>query len=180
MKYKVGDKVKVREDLVAGKLYGSCVFNSQMYKYRGGVTTIKGVKDDYYYLDKCNWSWTDEMLEDVTMDKNEGIAIFVDGKRVLACMGDKEGIAQCSPEDEFDFFVGAKLALERLEEKCTPYAWLQKGMLYYFVCLHSRNLYDTAHYSNDEFDKRMKKSGLVFKTKEEAIEAAKKMLAVLK
>ena len=64
--------------------------------------------------------------------KVEHIDIWSNGEKVIASMGTKEGVARCSPEDEFDFFVGAKLALERLEEQCKPYAWLKDGMTYYY------------------------------------------------
>lgn len=45
------------------------------------------------------------------------ICIKTDGKIVTAYMGDKKGIAKCSPEDTFDLYTGAKLALDRLFDK---------------------------------------------------------------
>ena len=36
---------------------------------------------------------------------------------VTATMGDFSGTAVCSPEDKFDFFTGARIALDRLEEE---------------------------------------------------------------
>ena len=41
------------------------------------------------------------------------------GNTVVAKYGKKVGVAKCSPEDEFDFETGAKLAFERLFEKPT-------------------------------------------------------------
>ena len=110
------------------------------------------------------------------------IEIIVNGSKVIAKKDGKVGVAKCSPEDEYDIFVGAKLALERLEEKCKPYGWLKKGVTYYFPHVARNDLYDYYEYDNDndDTDKRMISRGLVFKTKEEAIEAAKKMLAALK
>lgn len=45
------------------------------------------------------------------------ICIKTDGKTVTAYMGDKKGIAKCSPEDTFDLYTGAKLAIDRLFDK---------------------------------------------------------------
>jgi hypothetical protein len=66
MKYKVGDKVKVRNDLVVDKCYGNgCWFRSDMARYKGQVVTISKVEDDFYIIkeDRCCWSWADEMFE---------------------------------------------------------------------------------------------------------------------
>ena len=67
MKYKVGDKVKVRENLKTGKTYGEMFFSEQMKEHRGQIVTIKVVNDEGYHIeeDKQNWYWSDEMLEDV-------------------------------------------------------------------------------------------------------------------
>lgn len=108
------------------------------------------------------------------------IEIIVNGNKVIAKKDGKVGVAKCSPEDEFDIFTGTRLAIDRLEEKCKPYSWLKKGGKYYFPRLDIDKLYDDFTYKNDEVDARFMRRGLVFKTKEEAVEAAKKMLAALK
>ena len=66
MKYKVGDKVKVREDLEIGKVYCGQTFVVQMKQYKGQIVTIKVVNNDGYYIeeDGQDWYWTDEMLEE--------------------------------------------------------------------------------------------------------------------
>ena len=66
MKYKVGDKVKIRRDLKTLEVYGDQLFVEQMDKYKGKSVTISEVFSDTYYIkeDKDeNWSWTDEMFE---------------------------------------------------------------------------------------------------------------------
>lgn len=113
-----------------------------------------------------------EELEE--MDK---IEITVDGNKTVAKMGGRKGVAKCAPEDKFDIFVGAKLALERLEEE---YGWLKEGMSYYHPDITTDKMFSCTTYYNDAIDKRMISRGLVFRTKKEAIEAAKKMLAVLR
>ena len=40
MKYKVGDKVKIREDLKVGKIYGLYDFAKKMKQYKGKTATI--------------------------------------------------------------------------------------------------------------------------------------------
>ena len=66
MKYKVGDKVKIRENLVVDKRYGNEDFVSGMIHMRGKEATIsevyKGVK--LYRIKECDYSWTDEMFEE--------------------------------------------------------------------------------------------------------------------
>lgn len=62
-KFKVGDKVKVRKDLVADKFYGNVRCNSSMAKMGGEVLTIRRIVSDYYKFEENTFAWTDEMLE---------------------------------------------------------------------------------------------------------------------
>lgn len=66
-KYKFGDKVKVKEDLVADKWYGRDIFTEEMLKYKGMITQIEDIfENGKYTLKDCDyWSFTDEMLEPV-------------------------------------------------------------------------------------------------------------------
>lgn len=50
------------------------------------------------------------------MSEGDKIIITSDGKIVIAEMGDRKGIAKCSPDDEFSLETGAKLALDRMFE----------------------------------------------------------------
>lgn len=72
MKYKVGDKVRVRNDLVEYKRYGNQTFVQPMAKYTG-EQIIKEVRAEGYTIkaDKnpCQYIWTDEMFEDIKEDK---------------------------------------------------------------------------------------------------------------
>ena len=66
MKYKVGDKVRVRSDLEESETYGDQTFVKQMEKYKGKLVTISEEHPRFYYIkeDKDeNWCWTDEMFE---------------------------------------------------------------------------------------------------------------------
>ena len=61
MKYKVGDKVKVRSDLKTSVLYGSLYAIAEMIKKK--IVTITYVYDGFYKVVEDDYAWTDEMLE---------------------------------------------------------------------------------------------------------------------
>ena len=63
MKYNIGDKVRVRNDLVVGKEYGLYSFSEPMTKYIGDVLTISGITPYGYQVRENKFGWTDEMLE---------------------------------------------------------------------------------------------------------------------
>jgi hypothetical protein len=68
MKYKVGDKVRVRKDLVIDSVYGGDSFPEGMAMFRGKVVTIsKRLNNGKYYILEDNsgyaWTWTNEMFE---------------------------------------------------------------------------------------------------------------------
>lgn len=126
-KYKVGDKVRVRKDLGSGKDYGCNNTTTNMIQLRGQVVTItKCISDgrnSQYHIaeDKRGFFWTNEMFEPI---QPEEITITRYGDKVVAKYGKKVGVAKCSPDDTFDFAVGAKLAFSRLmgelEDKPEP------------------------------------------------------------
>ena len=64
MKYKVGDKVRVREDLIAEKQYGKDFFVSEMNPFKGQIVTIKKIRENKYVIeeDHEDWHWTEEMF----------------------------------------------------------------------------------------------------------------------
>lgn len=66
MKYKVGDKVRIREDLVMGGDYGGSVAVDDMADMAGSVVTIERVGERFGYCieeDPDDYCWTDEMFE---------------------------------------------------------------------------------------------------------------------
>lgn len=78
MKYKVGDKVKVRDDLKVNNNYGGYVYCGNMPFFKGKTVTIEAVTDfkyDKHYLikeDDTRYYWTDEMFEEIVEeDKDE-------------------------------------------------------------------------------------------------------------
>lgn len=71
MKYKVGDKVKVREDLRLDRTYNKFTINRKMKKLAGTIVTIQRINENYYRIveDDGMWGWTDEMFEDTEENK---------------------------------------------------------------------------------------------------------------
>lgn len=63
MKYKIGDKVLIRNDLVKVYWYGRNTFIDGMEHLMGKVVTIVGYGSDYYIKEDNNeYGWTDEMI----------------------------------------------------------------------------------------------------------------------
>ena len=74
MLHKIGDKVRIRTDLVLDKKYGNITFSADMYNFKGKEVTIADVDTrspiTYYIKEEGNkdvWNyWTSEMFEDNT------------------------------------------------------------------------------------------------------------------
>jgi hypothetical protein len=165
MKYKVGDKVRIRKDLDVGMFYGRCRFVPEMRGLVGETVRITEVskRDGYYRVDSNDKYWTDEMFEGKEkMNDNDSIRILVNGNQVVAIRMEtgKKGVARCHPDDAFDFYSGAKLALERLKEAEKPYAWLEEGVTYYYPVPVVSSLYNSATYRADNWDKRVMERGM--------------------
>ena len=78
MKYKVGDKVKVRSDLKCEEYYDGVPFTSEMNRFKGMEFTIVRVNYcGYYEVLETLYNFTDEMLEPVEeMSAEEAIRTF--------------------------------------------------------------------------------------------------------
>lgn len=65
IRFKVGDKVRVRKDLKVGCEYGKYLFTSSMKRLVNKVSVITGINNygDAYLLKHRDEGWTDEMLE---------------------------------------------------------------------------------------------------------------------
>jgi hypothetical protein len=109
MKYKIGDRVRVRKDLVHGKAYGGQTF--YMDDWKGKVVTISSVTHGYYEIadDKDEWWWSDEMFEDVADVPTDGKVQTVDVGYYLAFCGHRVlvDVYQDGVHDGKPFFTSA-------------------------------------------------------------------------
>lgn len=67
MKYKAGDKVKVRSNLKTSVLYDGLRAIDEMIKKK--IVTITSVYDGYYKVVEDDYMWTDRMLEGLVEDE---------------------------------------------------------------------------------------------------------------
>lgn len=115
-KFKVGDRVRVLDGSKIEDYAGGWIHDMQ--EYVGNVYTIAKIyPSDSYRLKEIPFVYDERGLERVG---NPGkIVITTDGRITTAKLyrhGEPtlKTVATCSPEDTFDFAIGAKLVLERL------------------------------------------------------------------
>ena len=98
MKYKVGDRVRIKTELADRTSSGTCL-NSRMRKWEGKVMTIESVGYSTYRMLEdvgelrpgAGWFWGDDWIEGladnfkivITTEGNTVLARLYDGKKVL-------------------------------------------------------------------------------------------------
>ena len=92
-KFKVGDKVKVRKDLIVDEYYDGIYCNKLQACMGGAILTIDFIENDYYVDDEYKRGWTDEMLEpaEKTLDNlcvGDLVGRSGEARRVLVAIGD--------------------------------------------------------------------------------------------
>lgn len=103
MRYRVGDKVRIRTDLRVNIKYGNCDYIYEMEKYKGKTAYITEIYrskfNDVFSLDIDNgeWGWTDGMVEPVTIkntyeDRNMKYILDGDKTIVIQYYTDKDGV----------------------------------------------------------------------------------------
>ena len=65
MKYKIGDKVRVRKDLEPGNFYGRVYYSSDMNKFKAMECVVTNICDGTYNINDSEYGFSDEMLEPV-------------------------------------------------------------------------------------------------------------------
>lgn len=124
MKYKVGDRVRIKTELKRQTRSG-VLLNPKMHKWAGRVMTIESVTSHTYRMledigelsPESGWVWGDDWIEGladdfkivITTKGNTVLARLYEGKKVL-----EETKATCSKDDKFVFGTGAQLAFDRL------------------------------------------------------------------
>lgn len=169
MKYKVGDRVRIITDKSKGGIWS---LNGEMDKYLGKVMTIKYIAENYYKMEEdCRehrgngWLWDDDMIDGLADERK--IVITTDGKTTTAKLYDgkkfiETATAKCSPEDEFNFKMGAELAFERLFEEHTDEYFTGKavytggGLFTIGQTIGKIYEFKNGFYDDDDNDKRPK------------------------
>ena len=145
-KFKVGDRVRVREWDDMAKEFGTIGFGietprrflEEMAELCGETGVIVGIHkksdgtqelhinwdNDADGNDRKRWNYDNGMFELIVkpitpLRTTPKIVITTDGKTTTAKLYNNKSLcetatAQCSPEDKFDFNIGAKLAMDRL------------------------------------------------------------------
>ncbi len=92
------------------KYYKTIIEITEKAGNRYYFNVVKGSDDELLFFDE-NSRYAEELVP-----VNECIVVYRKDSKVIALdkVTGKKGIAKCSPEDEFDFDIGAKLAFERL------------------------------------------------------------------
>ena len=150
MKYKVGDKVKVRSDLVKDNWYGHHMYVSAMDNFKG-EQTIREIRGDGYliYGDCGNYRWTDEMFEDTEENKMDNNNITVN----MENLSQKER--------------STLLSLIEKANKPKNKVWKpEENETYYYLYSYGNIEEDTWDNANE--DRNRYALGNCFKTKEEA------------
>lgn len=70
-----------------------------------------------YETNPKKWPFSQRTFAIVSDHNEKKITIKCDGNKVIAKMGKQIGEAKCHEDDEFDYYTGARLALDRLFKK---------------------------------------------------------------
>ena len=90
MKYKIGDKVKVRKDLEPGNFYGRVYYSSDMNKFKAMECVVTNIYDGTYNINDSKYWFPAEMLE------------LVDDEKILEYALEKLGTTKGELMDEMD------------------------------------------------------------------------------
>lgn len=69
MRYKVGDKARVRRDLNEDMTCNEFIVTTPMADKAGDIVTISAVHRRCYHIVECGCAWTDEMFEGLVEDE---------------------------------------------------------------------------------------------------------------
>ena len=122
MKYKVGDKVRVRKDLVVDNYYGGVCYVEYMDGFKGKECVITDMDGISYQMDNFNFWWTDEMLEPV----DEGALL----KYALEKLGmSKEELENEMNEDDEDMKKAKEIVRinKEADTYCDSFKWECQG-----------------------------------------------------
>ena len=157
MKYNVGDKVRIKEDLKTNKDYNGLNFDEEMAQFKGKIVTIKAksVFSDHYKIeeDTFGWFWNDEMLEDIKENEK---------------MGKLEDLEQKYKE------LGEEIERLKLEENKTSKVWKPEENEKFWYIDRFGDV-DNDNFSRGSWDENKYEFGNCFKTQEEAEKVVEKI-----
>lgn len=151
MKYKVGDKVRIRSDLKIYDKYSKYVVIKEMQKLSGKVITIADCLWDSYRILEDNRvnGWTDEMFEEIKEDKMDNNTLQIN-------------INNLTDEER-----ATLLYLVKKANKSDSKVWKPEyDMDYYFIRNNGQICY--TNWIKSDIDKERFILGNCFKTEEEA------------
>ena len=98
-KFKVGDKVRVRKNLIPGEEYMCISVVYGMKRMCGKIATIKRVSPgyDYIVLEESDYIWSPGMLEPVKEDK-----LIFNGNATILFKDGKKYVTMCDASDTYD------------------------------------------------------------------------------
>ena len=98
-KFKIGDKVRVRKDLIPGEKYMCISVAYGMKRMCGKIATIKRVSPgyDYIVLEESDYIWSPGMLEPVKEDK-----LIFNGNATILFKDGKKYVTKCDTSDTYD------------------------------------------------------------------------------
>lgn len=112
-KFKVGDKVRLRDDLKVGEEYGEVSFSSSMNKLKGKELTIEGMSlKGNYEIEESYFFLSDEMLEKVNDVNTDNLLEFA---------LDKFGISKEELEEEYKKNKIKEQELEDMKKRCNDF-----------------------------------------------------------
>ena len=112
-KFKIGDKVRLRDDLEEGEVYGGVSFSSSMNKLKGKELTIEGMSlKGNYEIEESYFFLSDEMLEKVNDVNTDNLLEFA---------LDKFGISKEELEEEYKKNKIKEQELEDMKKRCNDF-----------------------------------------------------------
>ena len=112
-KFKIGDKVRLRDDLEEGEVYGGVTFSSSMNKLKGKELTIEGMSlKGNYEIEESYFFLSDEMLEKVNDVNTDNLLEFA---------LDKFGISKEELEEEYKKNKIKEQELEDMKKRCNDF-----------------------------------------------------------
>lgn len=162
MKFKVGDKVRIRKDLVDNHRYNDITLHSWMRKELKDVNMITWTNGDVCQVEANPYTYGMSMFELVEKSDSEKLVICRNGSKTIAkyYKDNKtfEAEAKCSPEDEYDFKTGAELAMNRVMDKAKEedeYSWVRcvgyrQKLEFRFTVGKEYKIFNNGNITNDD------------------------------